>query len=358
MTDNYLLCGESARKLYFDCARALPPICVCPVGAEREGRFSNAAEAFLLSDERKLAFMRECGVDEKYVGGDASDFEKLREFCRVLPKCVGNPIYLLSHAELRTVWSCDISVNEHNCDAIWCTLNDRLRALGGERRGITESAGAHVFRYPDTDCVMGGKIDSHEALEKYVSAKFDRAEKSGRAVGVLRADGRFLSPNPYAAGKILGRLALGEDISEEERLLLDMQIKRTVGAECARRDLPLLFLGGAENLRTSEYLDKAHALPRRLNALALDVTLGERVISEQIADFARTGALGNSAIFPICSGNLSDIADCDYLKRIVCSFLGRAFDKGEYFENYESLCRLAEDVLYNNLNGLVRRTKI
>ena len=101
MNENYLLHNETAKKLYFEYAKDLPIISLCSQNEPSNKVYNNVAEAFLLNDSYKLDAMRDCGIDEKFITGDASDYEKFKAFCSILPKFAGHPIYLLSHIELK-----------------------------------------------------------------------------------------------------------------------------------------------------------------------------------------------------------------------------------------------------------------
>ena len=100
MNENYLLHNETAKRLYFEYARDLPTIALCSDVEVDDKIYNNVTEAFLTNDCYKLDSMRAYGIDEKYITGDASDYEKFKAFCSVLPRFVGNPIYLISHIEL------------------------------------------------------------------------------------------------------------------------------------------------------------------------------------------------------------------------------------------------------------------
>ena len=45
--------------------------------------------------------MRSNGIDEKYVTGDSTDWEKFKAWAETMPKLIGNPLYHWSHLELR-----------------------------------------------------------------------------------------------------------------------------------------------------------------------------------------------------------------------------------------------------------------
>ncbi|MFA6948947.1 MAG: glucuronate isomerase, partial [Eubacteriales bacterium] len=97
MGKNFLLEGDTARALYFNYAAKLPIIdyhChVSPREIACDKRFANITELWLGGDHYKWRAMRSCGVDERYITGDASDYDKFRAWCRIMPKLIGNPLY-------------------------------------------------------------------------------------------------------------------------------------------------------------------------------------------------------------------------------------------------------------------------
>ena len=97
MKENYLLKTKNAELLYFEHAKSLPIIdfhnhvSVNDIATDR--CFENLYELWLASDPYKHRLMRICGVDEHFITGDASPFEKFEKFCEVLPYLAGNPVY-------------------------------------------------------------------------------------------------------------------------------------------------------------------------------------------------------------------------------------------------------------------------
>ena len=84
MDENFLLKTEGARKLY-QVAKDLPIIdfhnhlSVAEMAADRQ--FENLTRLWLTSDPYKHRLMRICGVEEKYITGDATDYEKFEKYC-------------------------------------------------------------------------------------------------------------------------------------------------------------------------------------------------------------------------------------------------------------------------------------
>ena len=130
MDNDFLLESEAAKRLYHSHAEKLPIIdyhChLSPKEIAENKKFSNITELWLYADHYKWRAMRSCGVDEKYITGDGSDFEKFREYCRIMPLMIGNPIYHWSHLELRRYFDCDLIINEQNCEKIWQITSERL----------------------------------------------------------------------------------------------------------------------------------------------------------------------------------------------------------------------------------------
>ena len=130
MGKDFLLSNKTSKLLYHNYASKLPIIdygCHIPAKDIAENiNYSNITELWLAPDHTKAHAMRACGVYEKYITGDASDYEKFREYCGAMPSLIGNPVYHLSHLELKRYFDCDLIINQKNCDKIWETTSDHL----------------------------------------------------------------------------------------------------------------------------------------------------------------------------------------------------------------------------------------
>ena len=105
MGEDFLLSNDTAKKLYNDYAKDMPIFdCHChliPEQIAKDIKYNNITEIWLYGDHYKLRAMRSYGIDEKYITGDASDFEKFKAFVTVMTYLIGNPIYHWSHLELK-----------------------------------------------------------------------------------------------------------------------------------------------------------------------------------------------------------------------------------------------------------------
>ena len=81
--------------------------------------------------------MRTFGIDEKYITGDASYYEKYMKFAEILPQLVGNPIYIWCALELKRYFDIDEPLTAANAQEIY----DRTKKLITEKH-IRHAAGA------------------------------------------------------------------------------------------------------------------------------------------------------------------------------------------------------------------------
>jgi len=130
MSEDFLLDSEAAKWLYHTASENLPIIdyhChVPPKDIAEDKKYSNITELWLGGDHYKWRAIRSAGVDEKYITGDASDYEKFRAYARVMPRLIGNPLYHWTHLELRRYFDCDLILSEKTCDEIWHLTADAL----------------------------------------------------------------------------------------------------------------------------------------------------------------------------------------------------------------------------------------
>src|SRR5690606_6810914 len=104
ISDDFLLRSKTARQLYHGFAKDQPIFdyhCHLPSQDVANNRqFANLYEIWLEGDHYKWRAMRTHGVDERYITGNASPYEKFLAFAEVLPFCIRNPLYHWSHLEL------------------------------------------------------------------------------------------------------------------------------------------------------------------------------------------------------------------------------------------------------------------
>lgn len=130
ITDDFLLYNETAKELYHGTAKNLPIIDYHNHLSQNEiyddKNYSNLSEIWLAGDHYKWRAMRANGIDEAFVTGGKSDFEKFQAWSRTVPKTIGNPLYHWTHLELLRYFDVDELLDENSASSIWEKANERL----------------------------------------------------------------------------------------------------------------------------------------------------------------------------------------------------------------------------------------
>ena len=141
MRQDLLLHSDEARALYRQVA-GLPLIDwhnhLSIADLRNDRKFRTITELWVASDPYKHRAMRICGVPEKCISGDASDFDKFAAWWRTLPMLAGNPLYFWSVMELEKVFGVTESPGESSARAMYDLLNEKLAGDGFSARGILE----------------------------------------------------------------------------------------------------------------------------------------------------------------------------------------------------------------------------
>ena len=90
--------------------------------------------------------MRNFGVSENLITGDASNHDKFVAYCKTLATAFGNPLYHWSQLELKEFFNCELEINEENAETIWNWCNDYI-ALNDitPQKLIEQSNVKHIF---------------------------------------------------------------------------------------------------------------------------------------------------------------------------------------------------------------------
>ena len=89
-------------------------------------QFENIWELWLKHDHYKWRLMRGCGVEEKFITGDASPYEKFHAFASILPLAIGNPVHQWANMELEKIFNITIPLNAETAEGIWNQTNSEL----------------------------------------------------------------------------------------------------------------------------------------------------------------------------------------------------------------------------------------
>ena len=92
-------------------------------------RFANLGELWLAADHYKWRAMRLCGVDEKYITGDASYYEKYLKYAEIFPLLCGGPLYYWTQLELKLLFGIREPLCAESAERIWNTADEALKTL-------------------------------------------------------------------------------------------------------------------------------------------------------------------------------------------------------------------------------------
>lgn len=143
MDKDFLLSTDTSKKLFGFCKDE--PIfdwhChLSPKEIYENKKPQDITELWLGGDHYKWRAMRSCGIDEKYITGDASNYEKFKKYAYVMEKCLGNPLYHWTHLELQRYFGIYTPLSTKTADEIWEKENAEIANGGFEPRALIEKS--------------------------------------------------------------------------------------------------------------------------------------------------------------------------------------------------------------------------
>ncbi len=164
MDKDFLLETETAKILYHEFAAKTPVLdyhChIDPKEIAEDRKFENITQVWLGGDHYKWRFMRSCGVEEKYITGDASDYEKFCKWAECVGKAIGNPLFHWSHLELQRYFDYNGVFNKKTADEVWNLCNAKLQEDSMSVRNLIKQSNVTLI------CTTDDPIDSLEWHKK------------------------------------------------------------------------------------------------------------------------------------------------------------------------------------------------
>jgi glucuronate isomerase len=165
LSDDFLLQTETARTLYHQHAAPQPIIdyhCHLPPDQIAQNRqFENITQIWLYGDHYKWRAMRANGVNERYVTGEASDWEKFEKWAETVPYTVRNPLYHWTHLELRRYFGITELLNKDSARRIYDQCNALLQTPEYSVQGLLRKM--NVVTVCTTDD-PADSLEHHQAL--------------------------------------------------------------------------------------------------------------------------------------------------------------------------------------------------
>ena len=132
LDENFLLKTATAQKLYHDYVANLPIIdyhCHLPPDQIAEDiNFKTLTHIWLNGDHYKWRAMRTNGVNEAYITGNKSDFEKFEKWAGTVPYTLRNPLYHWTHLELQRYFNIHEILSPHTAKQVYDESTAKLQS--------------------------------------------------------------------------------------------------------------------------------------------------------------------------------------------------------------------------------------
>ena len=167
LSSSFLLESEIAERLYFEFAEPLPIIDyhnhLSAQQVAENHKFENLTQIWLDGDHYKWRAMRLFGIEERYITGEADDYQKFTAWAKTVPHTLRNPLYHWTHMELRKPFGIDELLSEKTAEAIYQKATTMLQDDDFSTRSLLEKANVEVI------CTTDDPLDdliSHQKVSK------------------------------------------------------------------------------------------------------------------------------------------------------------------------------------------------
>jgi glucuronate isomerase len=271
ITEDFLLQTKTARILYHEYAEKMPIYdyhCHLPADLiAADHRFDNLAQAWLAGDHYKWRAMRTNGVPERYITGEASDWEKFEKWAHTVPYCLRNPLYHWTHLELKHPFGIrDRLLGPDTAREIYDDCSEKLRTPDFSVRNIMRKMNVKLV------CTTEGPLDSLEHHKKI--------RKDGFEVKVhtaFRPDQTMAVENLKSLNAFIGKLATvcDEEITTFDSYIVALRKRHEYFHEHGCR----LSDHGLETAYAEDYTE------REINTIFLKILRGEDLDSTERLKF-------------------------------------------------------------------------
>ena len=189
LDENFLLQSETAHVLYHDYAKQMPIIDyhnhLPPNEIVEDRQFENISKIWLYGDHYKWRAMRTCGVNERFITGDATDLEKFQKWGETVPYTMRNPLYHWTHLELQRYFDEYRLLNADTAADIYHTTSEKVNTPEYSVQNLMRKMNVEVACTTD---------DPADSLEHHI--KFDSAKAGVKMLPAFRPDKYILIDNP------------------------------------------------------------------------------------------------------------------------------------------------------------------
>ncbi len=186
LDEHFLLQTTTAQHLYHEFAKEMPIIDyhnhLPPDQVANDINFGNLTQVWLYGDHYKWRAMRANGVNEQFITGNASDWEKFQQWAATVPYTLRNPLYHWTHLELQRYFDVHDILNADSAQAVYDQCSEKLRSKEYSVRNLLLKMNVKLI------CTTDDPVDSleyHQQLNKIDSfTKMNPAFRPDKAMNV------------------------------------------------------------------------------------------------------------------------------------------------------------------------------
>jgi glucuronate isomerase len=169
---DFLLNSETAVSLYEKAAVKVPIFdfhChLNPQEVWENKPYESISQLWLGGDHYKWRVMRILGIEERFITGDADDWEKFMAWAETIPNLIGNPLYHWTHMELKMYFGIEKILNPNTAREIYEECNEKLQKQEYRPRAFIERSNVQFIGTTDDPI---STLEFHQLLKKDTSFK-------------------------------------------------------------------------------------------------------------------------------------------------------------------------------------------
>jgi len=270
LDENFLLQTKTAQTLYHEFAKQMPVIDyhnhLMPDQIAADKNFENITQVWLYGDHYKWRAMRANGVDEYYITGGASDFEKFEKWAETVPYTLRNPLYHWTHLELQRYFDIHETLSSANAKKIYDECNAKLQTKEYSVQGLLRKMNVKTL------CTTDDPLDS--------LAYHQQIKNSGIELNVLpafRPDKAMNADDVAGLNVYIDKLAdlTGNTIADYDTYLAALKARHDYFAENGAS----VSDHGLEQIYAEDYTDE------EIKAIFLKIRNGEKISLEENLKF-------------------------------------------------------------------------
>ncbi|HEX8425528.1 glucuronate isomerase [Hymenobacter sp.] len=270
LNEDFLLQTETAQQLYHEYAKSMPIIDyhnhLLPDQIAQDRQFDNITQIWLYGDHYKWRAMRTNGVPERYITGDASDWEKFEKWAETVPQTVRNPLYHWTHLELQRYFGITELLNKDSARRIYDECSAKLQTPEYTVQNLLRRMNVEVL------CTTDDPADTLEHHRALAASGFEV-----RVLPAFRADKAMTPENAAAYNQYLDKL--GEAAAVDIRTFFDLQTALRLRHDYFAALGCRLSDHGLEQIYAADYTEA------EINAIFVKVRGGEELTANEVLQF-------------------------------------------------------------------------